>query len=144
MKQCNKVSCTHYDKEWLLYCSKLHRGASDGCPHYFDGEEDHMTFDDVVYARCQKIKKVLASKADEYATEGDRFHNFKVAARVIGTTPEKALLGMMMKHFVSVLDIIEAPDKVSPARLDEKIGDLICYLCLAEGMITERHKGVNI
>ena len=94
-----------------------------------------MTFDDVVDERCLKIKEVLKQKAKEYATDKSRFHNFNVAARVANTTPEKALYGMMMKHLVSVMDIIEAPERFSPAHMDEKLGDLINYLILLEGML---------
>ena len=99
-----------------------------------------MTFSDVVEARCLKIQLVLAIKAKEYATGESRFHNFNVAARVMGTTPEKALLGMMMKHFVSVLDLIETPGDASVELIDEKIGDMTNYLVLLEGMLYQRIK----
>ncbi len=96
-----------------------------------------MSFDRVIEERCGKIKDVLKSKALEYSSNDDRFHNFNVAARVMNTTPEKALLGMMMKHYVSVLDIIESPDKATGGLIDEKIGDMINYLILLEGLLLE-------
>ena len=94
-------------------------------------------FDTVCNERIVKIKKVLLSKSKEYAKGADRYHNFNVAARVGGTSREKALLGMMMKHLVSVLDIIEEPGRFNDEVIDEKIGDMINYLILLEGMLLE-------
>lgn len=100
-----------------------------------DGPE---AFDIVVGARCCKIKEVLASKAKEYATERSRFHNFEVAARILDTTPEKALMGMLIKHFVSVMDLVEAPESATEDMINEKIGDSVNYLILLEGMLRQR------
>ena len=94
-------------------------------------------FDAVVTNRISKIKSVLLAKGKEYAKEGDRYHNFNVAARVLGSSREKALLGMMMKHYVSILDIIDHPCSFSNEMVDEKIGDMINYLILLEGMLLE-------
>jgi len=99
-------------------------------------------FDKVVKARVDKILKVLASKGAEYSGSGDdRLHNFKVAARISGETPEKSLWGMLMKHVVSVIDIIDDLDRgivASKERVDEKVGDTINYLILLEGLLEER------
>lgn len=98
-------------------------------------------FNKVVEERIEKIRKVLADKGAEYATNDDRYHNFRIAARMLGTTPEKALKGMMVKHEVSVMDLIElaekSPEKLTAALIDEKIGDNINYLILLEGMLKE-------
>ena len=98
-------------------------------------------FNKIVDARCDKIKATLTKKAGEYASDTDRFHNFTVAARMIDTTPEKALKGMMLKHEVSVMDLIEwadvAPEKLTEALIDEKIGDNINYLLLLEGLLLQ-------
>ncbi|RLB94056.1 MAG: hypothetical protein DRH26_02200 [Deltaproteobacteria bacterium] len=99
-------------------------------------------FNEIVKARLEKIEIILGEKAKEYAPKNDRFHNFNVAARISGTTPEKALYGMMLKHEVSVLDLIEMaenePDKLNEALIDEKIGDNIDYLILLEGLLKQR------
>jgi len=94
-------------------------------------------FDNVCEDRIEKIVNVLLSKAKEYAQGDNRYHNFEVAARAINTTREKALLGMMLKHWASVLDIIENPQNFSKEIVDEKIGDMINYLILLEGMLLE-------
>ena len=99
-------------------------------------------FNYVVHNRCLDIKRILTKKAGEYATDRDRFHNFNVAARIANTTPEKALKGMMLKHEVSVADLIDwaesDPEKLTDAMIDEKVGDHINYLILLEGLLKDR------
>lgn len=101
-----------------------------------------MNFNDVLSQRLTKIQNILGQKEKEYASGGDRFHNFRVAARIKNETPERALFGMWIKHLVSVIDIIDwietCPEKITPELLDEKIGDNVNYLILLEGMIKER------
>lgn len=101
-----------------------------------------MDFNDVVINRINSIQRILATKAEEYASNKSRFHNFEVAGRKAGTTPEKALLGMMMKHVVAVDDLVdwieECPHKLTNEIINEKIGDNINYLILLEGMLLNR------
>ena len=97
-------------------------------------------FVEIVNARCDSIKAVLANKAKEYAADDDRLHNFKRAALIGRTNPSRALFGMMNKHLVSVLDIFDDIDRgilPSEAMVDEKFGDLINYLILELGVIAE-------
>ncbi|MEG0778488.1 MAG: hypothetical protein RSG55_06545 [Oscillospiraceae bacterium] len=80
---------------------------------------------------------VLATKAKEYATD-DRLHNFKAAAALQRETPVKALGGMMVKHTVSVYDLIhdtEAGLDVPLALWQEKICDSINYLFLLWALV---------
>lgn len=84
----------------------------------------------------------LASKAAEYATDGDRLHNFKVAAEVQGISTYAALAGMMAKHTVSVYDMIREggyqPEAMFPMELwEEKIKDSINYLFLLWALLNE-------
>jgi len=101
-----------------------------------------MDFDDVLSARIFKINQVLGQKAQEYASGANHFHNFDLAARRLKTTPEKALNGMMAKHDVSVQDLIawseDDPERITRGLIDEKIGDLINYLILLEGLLDRR------
>lgn len=100
---------------------------------------NNQEFSDLLETRFQKTRYVLARKAEEYA-RGDRLSNFKRAAGAMGCTPEQALIGMMMKHIVSIIDCVNdsAEGKsVSPAMWDEKIGDAVNYLHLLEGLVTE-------
>lgn len=101
-------------------------------------------FNAVVDSRIGFIRSILTQKGKEYATEFDRLHNFKVAARFNGRTPELALWGMMVKHLVSIYDLIDGIDaergtyRPDAAMWHEKLGDAINYLILLEGLITER------
>ena len=99
---------------------------------------NQISFDQVVENRIKQIRSILCKKAKEYASKTDRFHNFRVAARKMNTTPEIALQGMMAKHEVAVLDMINDPSKATEEMIDEKIGDNINYLILLEGLLKER------
>ena len=101
-------------------------------------------FDLVLEARLQKIKDVLYSKAKEYADgDRDRLHNFNKAAMMSGYSREEALWGFLLKHLVSVSDIIENTNVDRfPTRevIDEKIGDCINYFILLEACLVDRLK----
>lgn len=97
-------------------------------------------FDRVIAHRIETIRRVLAAKAEEYA-RGDRLSNFKRAASMQNTTPEKALVGMKAKHDVALQDFINDLDdgKIQTYdRWDEKIGDIMNYLILLDGLVQER------
>ena len=97
-------------------------------------------FDRIVTNRLSRCQNVLCAKGEEYARNGDRLWNFKVAGRMQGKHPAQALDGMRVKHEVSVADLIDGlargivPDRSTVA---EKIGDSINYLLLLEGLIEE-------
>ena len=109
---------------------------------------NNQTFNSLLENRITKTREVLGAKAGEYASEDDRLHNFKVAARFSATqiTPEEALVGMWRKHLVSVLDIVDGITKgakeglplPSATLVDEKISDSINYIILLEALIHER------
>lgn len=81
--------------------------------------------------------ETLTAKAQEYATDGDRLHNFKIAAAVQGTSPVKALGGMMAKHTVSVYDMIGSGQEYPLELWEEKIKDSINYLFLLWALVRE-------
>lgn len=88
--------------------------------------------------RLDKIKNVLGLKAQEYAINGERLHNFKEAARCKNETVEEALWGMFIKHYVSVQDMVYGRTKPTSYLVNEKIGDCINYLILLEAAFTEQ------
>ena len=96
-------------------------------------------FNQVVENRIHLIKQSLGTKAGEYASDQSAFHNFQCAARVLGTTPTKALVGMYVKHHVSVMDFVEGNKEPQPHLVAEKIGDMINYLILLEAMLYEEY-----
>lgn len=77
------------------------------------------------------------NKAKEYATGGDRLHNFKVAAAVQGISPTAALAGMMAKHTVSVYDMVGSGEDYPMELWEEKIKDSINYLFLLWALLHE-------
>lgn len=87
-------------------------------------------------------KDVLSSKSKEYSKATDKHYNFKRAAEVLRKTPETALWGMYLKHFISIQDIVEKIEKTGevPSKeiLDEKFGDAINYMILLKTLILER------
>ena len=97
-------------------------------------------FETILTDTFDKIKSILLAKAGEYAADGDRLHNFKIASILQGTNPVSALSGMMCKHTVSIYDLIEgyeAGRAIEPELWDEKIIDHINYLILLRAALKE-------
>ena len=93
-------------------------------------------------SRVDLCQRVLIGKNTEYARGGDKLSNFKKAAGQQGCSPEQALQGMMTKHQVSIVDLIQDIDKGthhSMAVWEEKIGDALNYLFLLRGLLEERY-----
>lgn len=95
-------------------------------------------FNKMLGNRMTSMRKVLETKASEYGLLGDRHHNFKVAARFKNETPERALWGIAVKQLVSVVDMIEGNLRPTEKLVDEKIGDMVNYLVLLEGLLREK------
>lgn len=95
-------------------------------------------FDKVLENRIEKIREVASRKAGEYAKDTNRYHNFDVAAAYDRETAERALWGMLKKHIVSVQDMINNPESITIALIDEKINDTIIYFILLEGIMRRR------
>lgn len=98
---------------------------------------DDERFNFILYSRLDKIREVLGRKAAEYAY-GDRLSNFKRAAEIQRIAPEQACWNFLMKHLVSIQDMVESRREYSRAQWDEKIGDAINYLILLEAIVSER------
>ena len=95
-------------------------------------------FEKILYARMQKMEMMLATKAREYAKEGDRLHNFNQAAKFQNITPDQAAWNFLVKHLVSLQDMIMGGGAYSQAQWDEKIGDSMNYLVLIEAIVSQR------
>lgn len=94
-------------------------------------------FDLVVDMFQENITDVLRAKGEEYSSDTDRLHNFKVAARKSGMSPCHALLGMDMKHQVSIEDMVDGRLTVTLERVKEKVGDHINYMILLAALLLE-------
>ena len=102
---------------------------------------DNNRFGNLVEERLDSCMSTLIQKDKEYGSEKDRLHNFKVAAAIKDETVEEALLGMWVKHIVSIVDLMKNPETATKELLKEKFGDNINYSLLAEAVLTERIEG---
>lgn len=93
-------------------------------------------FEVIINSQIEECKRILCSKAKEYATS-DRLHNFKVAGALQGVSPVQALMGMMAKHTVSVADMCMSGETYPQELWDEKITDSINYLLLLMAVVRE-------
>lgn len=99
-------------------------------------------FKKVVDGCIENIKKVLESKSQEYSSKDDKLHNFVEAAKIMRCkTKEFALLGMLNKHLVSIIDMVEKYEKygILPDEniVEEKIGDGTNYFILLKACFLE-------
>ena len=94
-------------------------------------------FEKLVHEQLEICLNTLAAKGVEYATVEDKLHNFVVAAALENTTLAAACSGMMVKHTVSIYDMIPDALNWSPAIWDEKITDHINYLLLLKACLIQ-------
>lgn len=92
-----------------------------------------------VSEQIERCRKTLVQKADEYAGDDDRIHNFRVAAKLRGETHAQAALGMMSKHIVSVYDMVESGNSYPAEMWDEKIGDALNYLLIIRAIVADEN-----
>jgi len=91
----------------------------------------------IVERHITDLRETLSIKGAEYSLTPDRLKNFKDAAEFLECTPEEALFGFVAKHIIALKDFIKH-ETYSRKQIDEKIGDIICYMVLLDGLITER------
>jgi len=65
--------------------------------------------------RAMLTRSVLTSKQKEYSSDVDRLHNFKRAAELYGGTMEQCLAGFLLKHVISIIDILDGLELSSVA-----------------------------
>lgn len=98
-------------------------------------------FNELTEKLLTACKDALGMKAGEYAREGDRLHNFYAAARKLNKHPLDSLLGMQVKHRVSIDDICDDIINHNKFPTDEmmmeKFKDDINYNLLAFALIHE-------
>lgn len=94
-------------------------------------------FNKVVDEVTEKIKSTLKRKASEYNLNDDRLSVFKHAGAMAEETPEKALYGFMLKHLISVTDMVNSEDTYSKELWNEKMTDIHCYLILLNALLQD-------
>ena len=89
-------------------------------------------FEKILLERVKKIGILCTVKGEQYATQKDRLHNFKSVAKQLNCTPERALLGMVIKQWTWIIDRVEDLGFLHHplAEWDERIGDVIIYMIL--------------
>lgn len=101
------------------------------------------TVERIISERIEKTKQLILVKGKEYVRGNDRLHNFRRASEMERTTMPRALHGMLQKHLVSYLDMlddIDAGKEVKEEVVNEKLGDIIVYFLLQEATIKETIK----
>ena len=83
----------------------------------------------------------MQRKTREYTgDDADRLGAFKAAAALQHTTPERALAGMLAKHFVSLYDMCFSERvEYDMDTWNEKITDSLNYLFLLKAIVKEGH-----
>lgn len=94
-------------------------------------------FEIIIEEQIAKCKDILCTKAEEYASNSNRLHNFYVASELQNVSPMRALSGMMAKHTISIYDLCDMDHLASKELWDEKITDSINYLLLLQAVVHE-------
>lgn len=101
-------------------------------------------FEQVVNNQLALCTKTLLAKGEQYAPGDDRLVHFKVAAGIAGTTPKKALWGMLVKHLTSLQVAVNSSFEYDDDFWNEKIDDSINYLLLLRALaIDEKAEAEN-
>ena len=97
--------------------------------------EVNIIFNEQVRLCADTMKR----KTREYTgDEENRLCAFKVAAALLHTTPERALVGMMAKHIVSLYDMcFDDGGSYDMDTWEEKITDSLNYLFLLKAVVKE-------
>jgi len=108
---------------------------------------ERSKFNIIVRERINSINTSLIVKGNEYAPQGDRLGNFKCGGVFNHETPERYLLGLVSKHIIALRDFIYELDTGGTTRdkpqWNEKIGDIINYMILLEGLLADRSLNAN-
>jgi len=105
---------------------------------------DQKTFNSFANSLLSQAAKIRNAKMEEYEATVDRLANFRKASCMTGEKIPKIIAGMMVKHTVSIYDMVEGEfnqfntDPPYPLELwREKLIDQINYLLLLYGAIRE-------
>ena len=94
-------------------------------------------FNKIVEEETDRIKSVLVKKQAEYNLDEDRLSHFKRAAVFAQESPEKVLFGYLLKHLMSVSDMVSSDEAYSEAVWHEKMTDIHNYLILLYALLKD-------
>ena len=101
-------------------------------------------FNKIVESQLDRIKNVLVKKQAEYNLDTDRLSVFKHGAGISEETPEQVLYGFMLKHIISVTDMINSKGTYTEELWNEKITDICNYLILLQGLLRDTGRMTEI
>lgn len=102
---------------------------------------NHEQLNNIVKKRLDEVYNRFKKKNEAYSGGEDALNAIKRAGAILDKPVEDALLGMVSKHLVSVIDL--ADDMVegklpTVELLAEKTGDIIVYMTLLEAILIEK------
>ena len=100
-------------------------------------------FERVTQHLLKKANAIMFKRAMTYSKETDRLANFRHAAGLTGRNMQQVLAGFMLKHTVSLYDMIETGGEYPLEQWEEKIIDHINYLILLRAVLEEGWSGMS-
>ena len=99
-------------------------------------------FNDYITQELAYCCRMLIDKNEEYAEANeDRLEAFKHAAAFERSTPQRALMGMLTKHLIS-LEVMTEKEKITAYPMNkwgEKITDALNYILLLGALVREAY-----
>jgi hypothetical protein len=98
-------------------------------------------FDKVIEDTLESLKQTLLVKGKEYRRNNNPFHNFDTGSLMTGLLREKILDGFMLKHEISVKDMVDdIAQGILPSEevVEEKFGDILIYTLIKKASILDR------
>lgn len=102
---------------------------------------NHKDFNKHVEDQLLIIRDTLIKKGEEYNQDADRLEFFKKSAALLDGTPEQALYGFLLKHIVSITEMVTSGKEFPYALYEEKCGDIINYMILL--LAIEKEKSIK-
>lgn len=99
---------------------------------------NHERFNGILGALDIDLRGLIEGKnTNNYATDEDALHNFRIAANDQGITMGQALRGMVAKHKVVVDDMASGAIEITEKRIQEHAVDLVVYATLLVPVLYE-------
>lgn len=106
-------------------------------------EKTEQQFEAVILNTIHELQQLILIKGKEYRRENNPYHNFNTGSQITGLIPERVLDGFLLKHEISIKDMVNDIEKGIFPKVDvvnEKFNDNIIYLLIKKAMILNRIK----
>ena len=101
-------------------------------------------FNKIINDQLEICKNTLTSKSNEYNQDIDeRLDCFKMGSNLSGLSMKKVLEGFMIKHTISIYQMLQENKEYDLDKWTEKITDHINYLLILKAIIIEESKENN-